>query len=206
MEEIYICCGLGDCLLYCQMYDLYRDTFKYQYVLNDQFVILYRDEKYFILIQQIFHLFKVPLKIKYEKNNFDVSKVFSGSLLLKEYPIKKNTIINYIPTILTDLPSEYIVINTNIRVANAAYKTCDLKKFYDTIDNICYFLNNLNFNLQLVIIGHQKSIHSYDVINYSFYDKLIHAKFIDKTYNNDLIHQSNINNLIYDINILKNKK
>ena len=40
MRQIHITIGLGDCILYCQIYNLYRDTIDCEYILNKRFVLL----------------------------------------------------------------------------------------------------------------------------------------------------------------------
>jgi hypothetical protein len=200
MEKIYVCCGLGDCLLYCQIYDLYRDTFKYKYVLSKKFVTLYKNnpDVYCDFVLNIFNMFNVPLKIT--KNNHDQ---IEPKKLLLEYPLKTNSLSKYIPIINIELPDEYIVINLNIRTVK---EYTDNNSIIFMINHLVYMLNTYDFKIPLVIIGHRSTFEKYNVINYSFYDKLILTKFIDKSYNDDLLNKPNINNLIYDINILKNAK
>ena len=195
MEEIYICCGLGDCLLYCQMYDSYRDTFKYKYILSKNDPDLYCD---FVL--NIFNMFNVPLNITTTKNS---SEQIEPKRLLLEYPLKTNSLSKYIPIVNTEFPNEYIVINLNIRIVK---DILDKNSIMFMINKLVYILNTYDFKIPLVIIGHQKTFELYNVINYSFYDKLILTKIIDKSYNDDLLNKPNIDNLIYDINILKNAK
>lgn len=200
--DIYISCGLGDCLIYCQIYDLYRDTFKYNYILDYKLIYKYRNEKYEIFVKKIFKLFNVPLKILFN-DNYDESQKFQWTQLLKEYPITNNTLIKYVPIIPNDLPNSYIVINLNIR-----YVTGYMNKntFDNMINNICYILNNTTFIYPPVIIGHRNSSVKFEVTNYSFYDKLDISKFIDKSTNCNLIFEPDFDNLLYDINILKNSK
>ena len=79
---IHICVGVGDCLLYCQMYDLYRNTFKYTYVVNKQFILQYKDENYLTSVQDIFTLFNVPLTIIDESINYELMKAPDKILVL----------------------------------------------------------------------------------------------------------------------------
>lgn len=202
MEEIYICCGLGDCLLYCQIYDLYRDTFKYKYILSKKFVAVYKNDPdlYCEFVLKIFNMFNVPLNITKKKN---ASDQIEPNRLLLEYPLKTNSLSKYVPIVNIEFPNEYIVINLNIRIVK---EYTDKNSIMFMINKLVYILNTYDFKIPLVIIGHRKTFELYNVINYSFYDKLILTKFIDKSYNDDLLNKPNIDNLIYDINILKNAK
>ena len=202
MEEILICCGLGDCLIYCQIYDLYRDNFKYNYIVNINFITKYRNKTYINFMQKIFSLFNVPLKITYEEWKTD-DDLYDMSKLLKEYPIINTTLINYIPNIINDLPKKYIVVNLNIRFH---ISIMDDEIFDKMIKNICYILNNYIFTLPIVIIGHRKSLITNSVNNYSFYDQLDINNFIDKSLSYNSFSDLNIDNLLYDINILKNSE
>lgn len=202
MKNIFICCGLGDCLIYCQIYDLYRDTFKYNYVVNINFITKYRDKLYINFMTKIFNLFNVPLKITYKEWNTD-NELYDINKLLKEYPITNNTLTKYIPIIPNDLPKKYIVINLNIRFI-ISIKDKDKKIFNKMIEQLCYMLNNYIFRLPIVIIGHRNSFITHTINNYSFYDKLDISKFIDKSINSNIITNPDLNNLLYDINILKN--
>ena len=89
MEELFICGGLGDCLLYCQIYDIYRETFIYSYVLNVQFINVWKtnSEIYCETIKKIFNLFNVPLKIKNVK--YIPGKEIEPKTLLIKYPLQK---------------------------------------------------------------------------------------------------------------------
>ena len=202
MEEIYICCGLEDCLLYCQMYDSYRDTFKYKYILSKKFVAVYKNDPdlYCEFVLNIFNMFNVPLNITTTKNS---SEQIEPNRLLLKYPLKTNSLSKYIPIVNIEFPDEYIVINLNIRIVK---EYTDENSIMFMINKLVYILNTYDFKIPLVIIGHRKTFEIYNVINYSFYDKLILTKFIDKSYNDDLLNKPNIDNLIYDINILKNAK
>lgn len=197
MTEIQICCGLGDCLIYCQIYDLYKHIFKYNYVLNIQLAIRYRNIEYIQFVKDIFNLFNVPLKI----NNTNIIFNITGSDLLLKYPINKITLTNYIKNIDVALPEKYIVICLN-------YRFTETQMSQDIINNmiykICYLLNNNIFKLPIVIIGHRNTYKMIDVTNFSIYDKLNISKFIDKSYDGNLMIEPNLNNLLFDINILKN--
>jgi hypothetical protein len=204
MEDLYICVGLGDCLLYCQIYDLYKDRFKYNYVLNIKFIEIYKNDSqiYCEFVKKIFNYFKVPLKIiniTYSNENKSIEPLF----LLREYPLKKLSLTNYISNVITGLPNEYIVINLNIRIVD---NYVDTKSILKMEKNLSRLLNSSKFKIPIVIIGHRQSYTTLNVINYSFYDKLIPTKFIDKSYDGNLINDPNFENLIYDINIVKNAK
>jgi hypothetical protein len=204
MEEIYISCDIEDCLLYCQIYDSYRDTFKYKYVLSKKNVTLHKKDPdlYCDFVLSIFNMFNVPLKIIIQKNASDQIET-NINILLLEYPLKLNSLSKYIPIANTEFPNEYIVINLNIRILK---ETQDINSITFMLNKLVYILNTTNFNIPLVIIGHQQTFELNNIINYSFYDQLILTKFIDKSYNNDLLNKPNIDKLIYDINILKNAK
>jgi hypothetical protein len=192
--------GLGDCLLYCQIYNLYKNEFKYQYVLNENIVKMYKEKylEHIEFVKNIFNIFEVPLEVKDEP--FTVWGL-EPKILLLEYPIVENlSLHSYIYDINTELPSKYIVVNLNIRIVTDTLDI-DSKSILEMMDNLCYVLNNNNFKLPIVIVGHKNSFTTYNVINYSFYDKLNVDKFIDKSYDN--FSQVNINNLIYDINVIK---
>lgn len=203
MEEIYICCGLGDCLLYCQIYDLYRDTFKYQYVLNENFVALWKNDSiyYCNFVKTIFNFFNVPLKIiciEHLNNQVEPSRI------LLKYPLKQLSLSNYIPYININLPDEYIVVNLNIRIVDIII--VNKNSIMSMIDKLVYILNNYQFKIPIIIIGHRETYEKNLVTNYSFYNKLLVNKFIDKSYNGNLLDKPNIENLFYDINILKHAK
>jgi hypothetical protein len=203
MSEIYICCGLGDCLLYCQIYDLYRDSFKYKYVLNEKFVSIYKNDNitYCLFIKKIFNIFGVPLKIINVKC---LDCEIEPNKLLIEYPLKQLSLLKYIPDMDINLPNEYIVINVNIRIVET--QKINKNNIMLMIKTLIHILNTTKFNISIVIIGHRQTYIKNEVTNYSFFDKLILAKFIDKSYNGDLLNNPNIDNLLYDINILKNAK
>jgi hypothetical protein len=198
MIDIQICCGLGDCLIYCQIYDLYRSTFKYNYILNIQIAIIYRNIKYVKFVQDIFNLFNVPLKILYDPVLNVPIKIDD---LLLEYPINKITLSSYIKNINVELPEKYIVICLNYRYVESLMSQNIINNM---IDKICYLLNNNIFKLPIVIIGHRNTYKMIDVTNFSIYNKLNISKFIDKSYDGNLMLEPNLNNLLYDINILKN--
>jgi hypothetical protein len=203
MENLYICCGLGDCLLYCQIYDTYKDNFKYKYVLSKEFVKKYKNNAYtyceFML--KIFNMFNVPLTITDELHYPVVEPI----KILLDYSLKTNSLSKYIPVVNTDLPKEYIVINLNIRIVNLPQ--IDYSSIMTMVDKLIYILNTTNFKMPIVIIGHRRTYKNINgVTNFSIYDKLISNKFIDKSCNDDLLNEPNIDNLIYDINIIKNAK
>jgi hypothetical protein len=198
--DIFICCVLGYCLLYCQLFDLYRDNYKYNYLIHKKLIDIYRNEKYIPFIEKLFNLFNVPVTI-IDKTPFDLAVVLPLATILKEYPITNSTLIKYIPIITNDLPEKYIVINLNIRFVIGL---SDEAIFYKMIENLCYILNNYTFTLPIVVIGHRNTFINKNIKNYSFYDKLNISKFIDKSNECDLISEPNFDNLLYDINILKN--
>jgi hypothetical protein len=195
-----ICCGLGDCLLYCQLYNLHRfNSFKYKYVLNIEFVKIHRNLNHINYIFNIFKLFNVPLSLK--KNSS--YEYVSGSQLLKEYPISRPTLSEHLKKNEIDLPIKYILINLNIR----QHVSVDNKHEFDEyINNLCSILNDFEFNLPVVLIGQRQTNTTSNVINYSFYDKLkINGnKFIDKSNETNLINNPEIDNLIHDITIIQN--
>jgi hypothetical protein len=204
---ISICCGLGDCLLYCQMYDLYRSkNFKYSYVLNFDFVKMHRNLNHINYIFNIFKLFNVPLSL--EKNSS--YEYISGSQLLKEYPIIKPTLSEHLSSVSLslqnriELPTKYILINLNIRHHVSVDNT---HEFDEYINNLCSILNDSEFNLSVVLIGQRQTHVTSNVINYSFYDKLKingNKMLIDKSNQTDLVDNPEIDNLMRDINIIQN--
>ena len=199
MTEIQICCGLGDCLIYCQIYELYRSTFKYTYVLSPRLTLIYRNIEYVKHVQDIFNLFNVPLKIL--DNSISLNITIPIHDLLLKYPINKITLTNYIKNIDVALPEKYIVLCLNYRYVD---NLMSIDLINNMIDKICYLLNNNIFKLPIVIIGHRNTYKMIDVTNYSIYNKLNISKFIDKSYDGNLIMEPNLNNLLYDINILQN--
>jgi hypothetical protein len=199
-----IACGLGDCLVYCQLYDLYRfKNFKYNYVLNFDFVQKYRNSKHINYIFNIFKLFNVPLSL--EKNSS--CQHIGSDKLLTDYPIIKPTLSDHLSMQNGgDLPSKYILINLNIRQIVGCD---DFDEYTVYITNLCDILNNFKFKLPVVLIG-QRQTHitsTSNVINYSFYDNLKingNNAFIDKSNSNDLVEHPDIDSLIHDINVIKN--
>ena len=195
-----ICCGLGDCLLYCQLYNLHRfNGFKYTYVLNLEFVKIHRNLNHINYIFNIFKLFNVPLSL--EKNSS--YEYVPGSQLLKEYPLSRPTLSEHLKKNEIDLPIKYILINLNIRQPVSVGNN---HEFDEYINNLCSILNDFEFNLPVVLIGQRQTHATSSVINYSFYDKLkINGnKFIDKSNETDLIDNPEIHNLIHDITIIQN--
>ena len=195
-----ICCGLGDCLLYCQLYDLHRfNSFKYTYVLDPEFVTRHRNLNHINYIFNIFKLFNVPLSL--EKNS--LYEYVPGSQLLKEYPISIPTLSEHLKKNEIDLPIKYILINLNIRQIVGVGNN---HEFDEYINNLCIILNDFEFNLPVVLIGQRPTHATSSVINYSFYDKLkINGnKFIDKSNETDLIDNPEIDNLIHDMTIIQN--
>lgn len=195
-----ICCGLGDCLLYCQLYDLHRfNNFKYTYVLNLDFVKLHRNLNHINYIFNIFKFFNVPLSS--EKNSS--YEYISGSQMLKEYPICRPTLAEHLKKNGTGLPNKYILINLNIRQVVGCD---DFDEYIVYITDLCNILNDFEFKLPVVLIGQRQTHTTTSVINYSFYNKLkINGnKFIDKSNETDLIDTPEIDNLMHDINIIQN--
>ena len=204
MQEIFVCCGLGDCILYCQIYNLYKSNFKYSYVLNTNFVVFFRSENFITYIINIFSLFNVPLKIISYINpsgKVDLSLYTPPNVLLNEYPINNVTLSQFIPNCNLSLPDKYIVICLNYRLVKNVIPE---NKINVMIEKICNSINNNNFRLPIVVIGHRNSYYSKGVFNNSFYNKLNVNKIIDKSYDGNLLIEPNVNNLIYDINVIKN--
>jgi hypothetical protein len=197
--DIGICCGIGDCFFYCQVYDLYRDVIKYNYNLNDSFVYNNgRDEKHINLVKNIFNLFNVPLNVYSGNNKYDI---LGACFILEQYPIYTQTLGKYIKNIDTCLPDKYITLCLNARIVDHF-----LVEYEQNMNIVCDFFNNTQFNLPIVIIGDKKIRNFGHIVNYSFYDRLDKTKFIDKSSDIDLVIDSNIDNLLYDINIIMNSE
>jgi hypothetical protein len=201
--NLYVCGGLGDCLIYCQIYHVYKNNFKYNYVFNTEFIKNYKSNyiEYTRFVENFYNSFNVPLNIVNELplgNNIEPKK------LLIEYPLtEKLTLTNFIVNQKIDLPERYIVINLNIRIVNNDILV-KKKNILNMVDKLCDILNNNNFTIPIVIVGHRNTFKTFNIINYSFYNKLKINKFIDKSY--DHLLQIDFNRLNYDINILKNSE
>jgi ferredoxin len=199
--DVDICTGIGDCLAYCQIYDLYRDVIQYNYNVSDSFIYNHgRDERHINRVKNIFNLFNVPLNMYKGNQKHDI---IVGSVLLEQYPIYKQTLGKYIKNIDTCLPDKYITLCLNARIVDPDHSLVEYER---SINIACDFFNNTQFNLPIVIIGDKKNRDFGYVINYSFYDRLDKTKFIDKSSDINLCIDSNIDNLQYDINIIMNSE
>jgi hypothetical protein len=202
--NLYVCGGLGDCLIYCQIYHIYKSNFKYNYIFNIEFIKKYKSNyiEYTKFVENIYNTFNVPLNIV---NELPLGNNIEPKELLIEYPLnEKLTLSNLISRpIINDLPEKYIVINLNIRIVTDDI-IINKRNILNMISKLCDILNNTNFTIPIVIVGHRKTFKTFNIINFSFYNRLKIIKFIDKTYDN--LMEVDIDRLYYDINILKNSE
>jgi hypothetical protein len=196
--DVHMCCGIGDCLLYCQLNDIYRNRFNF--IINQQFVLKYRNQGHLDFMKKLFDKFKCPFGIV--QTPIDSFKTTPFSQLIKYYPLSRQTLPNYTrsgPAGPTDLPTEYIVIHVNSRHEKNKIPIHEYDKF-------CAVCNQFNFKCPVILLGHRNTHQAIDVVNYSFFDKLNKHKFIDKTVDINLVQQHDLTQFETDINLISNAK
>ena len=194
VKHIPISCGIGDCLVYCQLNDLYPNRFKFTF--NTRQLQTYRSQKHLSFMRFLFKKFNAT----FEAHDSPHQESMGMSSILKEYPIEKTTLVQHVTRLSTEdlnLPKEYICVSVNSRLFHQDFRPHNA---------FVQVLNSLPFSIPIVLIGHRRAIKVGPILNNSFYDKLALERFIDRTQDIDLVQHGDADNFERDCNIIHNAK